>query len=268
MIKKIIKEQPILEFLKENYSNKIIKKLLKTDSILVNNKVVKYDYILKIGDIVNINTYNKSDDIKIIYEDKDIIVVDKPNNLLTIKDDKNNTSLYELVSNYVKKNNKNNKIFIVHRLDRETSGIILFAKNIRIKKLLQDNWNDLTIERKYIALVHGLAKDNDILKSKLVEDNMRVYISNKGKIAITEYVKINNKNNKSLLDINIKTGRKNQIRVQLKDQNLPILGDKKYGIKDNYKRLYLHAYKLVIINPLNNKKMTFVTEIPDIFYLH
>ena len=173
-----------------------------------------------------------------------------------------------MVSNYVKKNNKNNKIFIVHRLDRETSGIVLFAKNMKIKKLLQDNWNDLTIERKYIALVHGISKDSDVLKSNLVEDNMRVYASKKGKLAITEYVKINSINNKSLLDINIKTGRKNQIRVQLKDVNLPILGDRKYGIKDNCKRLYLHAYKLVIINPLNNKKMVFETEIPDIFGLH
>lgn len=240
---KVIKEERLIDYLKQfkNY-----KTLLKNGSVLVNNNVVtKYDYMLKINDEVTINKYNKSKDIKIIYEDKDIIVVDKPYNLLTISNGKE-ISLYNLVSDYVKKNNKKNKIFIVHRLDKDTSGLIVFAKNIKTKNYLQDNWNK--VERRYLALVSGITKESDILKNYLKENqNHFVYVSNNGVLAITEYKKIKEINNNSLLDINIKTGKKNQIRVQLSNIGHPILGDKKYGI-NNYKRLYLHAYKLVLFD--------------------
>lgn len=238
---KVIKEERLIDYLKQfkNY-----KTLLKNGSVLVNNKIItKYDYMLKINDEVTINKYNKSKDIKIIYEDKDIIVIDKPYNLLTISNGKE-ISLYNLVSDYVKKNNKKNKIFIVHRLDKDTSGLIVFAKNIKTKNYLQDNWNK--VERRYLALVNGITKESDILKNYLKENqNHFVYVSNNGVLAITEYKKIKEINNNSLLDINIKTGKKNQIRVQLNNIGHPILGDRKYGI-NNYKRLCLHAYKLVL----------------------
>ena len=240
---KVIKEERLIDYLKQfkNY-----KTLLKNGSVLVNNKIVtKYDYMLKINDEVTINKYNKSKDIKIIYEDKDIIVIDKPYNLLTISNGKE-ISLYNLVSDYVKKNNKNNKIFIVHRLDKDTSGLIVFAKNIKIKNYLQNNWDK--VERRYKALVSGVTKESDILKNYLKENkNHYVYVSNNGVLAITEYKKIKEINNNSLLDINIKTGKKNQIRVQLSNIGHPILGDKKYGT-NNYKRLCLHAYKLVLFD--------------------
>ena len=239
----IKKEERLIDYLKQfkNY-----KTLLKNGSVLVNNKIVtKYDYVLKINDEVTINKYNKSKDIKIIYEDKDIIVVDKPYNLLTISNGKE-ISLYNLVSDYVKMNNKNNKIFIVHRLDKDTSGLIVFAKNIKIKNYLQNNWDK--VERRYFALVNGITKERDILKNYLKENqNHFVYVSNNGALAITEYKKIKEINNNSLLDINIKTGKKNQIRVQLSNIGHPILGDKKYGT-NNYKRLCLHAYKLVLFD--------------------
>ena len=125
---KVNKEEKLIDYLKQfkNY-----KTLLKNGSVLVNDKIItRYDYMLKVNDEVTINKYNKSKDIKIIYEDKDIIVVDKPYNLLTISNGRE-ISLYNLVSEYVKKNNKNNKIFIVHRLDKDTSGLIVFAKNIK-----------------------------------------------------------------------------------------------------------------------------------------
>ena len=240
---KVSKEERLIDYLKQfkNY-----KTLLKNGSVLVNNKIItKYDYMLKLNDEVTINKYNKSKDIKIIYEDKDIIVVDKPYNLLTISNGKE-ISLYNLVSEYVKKNNKNNKIFIVHRLDKDTSGLVVFAKNIKTKKYLQDNWDK--VERRYLALVSGITKKSEILKNYLKENkNHYVYVSNTGVLAITEYTKIKEINNNSLLDINIKTGKKNQIRVQLSNIGHPILGDKKYG-SNNYKRLCLHAYKLVLFN--------------------
>ena len=247
----MIKEERLIDYLKRNYKN--YKTLLKNGSVLVDNKVVtKYDYLLKPNQEVTINKYNKSKDIKIIYEDKDIIVVDKPYNLLTISNGKE-ISLYNLVSEYVKKNNKNNKIFIVHRLDKDTSGLVVFAKNIKTKTYLQNNWSK--VERRYIAVVVGKAKEKDILKNYLKENkNHYVYVANSGDLAITEYKKINENDKYTWLDINIKTGKKNQIRVQLFNNKTPILGDKKYGcIK--YKRLCLHAYKLVLLNK------TFISEI-------
>lgn len=233
----------LIDHLKQ-YKN--YKTLLKNGSVLVNNKVVtKYNYILKEDDKVTINKYNKSKDIYIVYEDKDIIVVDKPYNLLTITNGKE-ISLYNLVSEYVKKSNKNNKIFIVHRLDKDTSGLVVFAKNIKTKNYLQDNWDK--VERRYKALVLGKTKEKDILKNYLKENkNHYVYIADTGDLAITIYKKIKEINNNSLLDINIKTGKKNQIRVQLSNINHPILGDKKYG-SNNYKRLCLHAYKLILFD--------------------
>ena len=240
---KVNKEQRLIDYLKQfkNY-----KTLLKNGSVLVNNKVItKYDYKLKINDEITINKYNKSKNIKIIYEDKDIIVVDKPYNLLTISNGKE-ISLYNLVSDYVKKNNKKNKIFIVHRLDKDTSGLIVLAKNIKTKNYLQNNWDK--VERRYKAIVIGITKNKEILKNYLKENkNHFVYIANSGDLAITEYKKIKEINNNSLLDINIKTGKKNQIRVQLSNIGHPILGDKKYG-NSKYKRLCLHAYKLVLFD--------------------
>ena len=247
----MIKEERLIDYLKQ-YKN--YKTLLKNGSVLVNDKIVtKYNYILKPDDKITINKYNKSKDINIIYEDKDIIVIDKPYNLLTISNGRE-ISLYNLVSEYVKKNNKNNKIFIVHRLDKDTSGLVVFAKNIKTKNYLQSNWNK--VERKYKAIVIGITKDKDILKNYLQENkNHYVYVANSGDLAITEYKKIKEINNNTLLDINIKTGKKNQIRVQLSNIGHPILGDKKYG-NNKYKRLCLHAYKLVLPN-----KETFISKL-------
>ena len=233
----------LIDYLKK-YKN--YKTLLKNGSVLVDGKVItKYDYILNGNEVITINKYNKSKDIKIIYEDNDIIVVDKPYNLLTISNGKE-ISLYNLVSDYVKKNNKKNKIFIVHRLDKDTSGLVVFAKNIKTKNYLQNNWDK--VERRYKAIVIGITKDSDILKNYLKENkNHYVYVANNGDLAITIYKKIKEINNNSLLDINIKTGKKNQIRVQLSNIGHPILGDKKYG-NSKYKRLCLHAYKLVLFD--------------------
>ena len=257
-LQKVIEEQELLEFLINNfdYSHKKIKSLLKNGLILVDNKVVtQYNYLLKKGQIVQIDKYNKSKLINIIYEDKNIIVVDKPYNMLTISDGKSNVNLYNLVSDYVKKDNKNNKIFIIHRLDKDTSGLVIFAKNEKIKKLYQTNWANFT--RKYSAIVIGKTKEHAILKNYLKENkNHFVYVSDSGDLAITEYHKIKENDKYTWLDINIKTGKKNQIRVQLSHNNTPILGDSKYG-NNKYKRLCLHAYELIIIDPLTNKKMVF-----------
>lgn len=208
----------------------------------------------------------------IIYEDKYLLVVNKPTKLLTVATakEKENT-LYHEASMYVKKKHKSNKIFIVHRLDKDTSGVVVFAKDEKIKKLLQDNWDKYAINREYIALVKGHIKpEKNTLKNKLVETKTNmVYVDDKskfGKVAITKYEVISFKDNNSLIKINILTGRKNQIRVQLDYIGYPIVGDNKYGKnKFFYNRLMLHANKLELINPITNEKLELIARIPKEF---
>ena len=269
------KEQELLSFLKENLtgSKNNIKSLLTNELISVNGKTVtKYNYLLKENDKITIGAKKVNSflgNIKIIYEDKDIIVVDKPSGMLTIATEEekySNNNLFYVLSNYVKKKNSNAKVYVVHRLDKDTSGVILFAKNENLRDILQDKWNEIAT-RIYYAVVYGKTKDKEVLKSYLKEDkNLITYESNDGKLAITEYERVKYNDKYSLLKINIKTGRRNQIRVQLKNINHPILGDSKYGNKDkSIKRMMLHAETLEIINPVNNKKMIFNSKLDNYF---
>ena len=208
----------------------------------------------------------KKKKLDIIYEDKEIIVVNKPAKELTIatSNEKINT-LYHEVREYLYK--KNQKVFIVHRLDKDTSGVILFAKNERTKHLLQEYWNDITY-REYIALVEGkMDKKKDAIKSYLKESkSFEVYEAKGGKLAITNYEVIKENSNYSLLKIIIETGRKNQIRYQLSSINHPIVGDKKYNSKkDLFRRLSLHANKLILTHPVTNKKYVFECSYPSVF---
>lgn len=206
--------------------------------------------------------------LNIIYEDKELLVINKESNLLTIGTSKNKlNTLYHEVREYIRK--KNQKVFIVNRLDKDTSGIVLFAKSEKLKKVLQDNWNNIT-NRYYYAVVEGIPKKkSDTLKNYLNETKtLQVYVSNdnKGKIAILTYNVINNTNKYSLLDIEIKTGRRNQIRCQLDNIGNPIIGDKKYNSKKNpIGRLGLHAYKLILKNPINKRTYIFESNMPKEF---
>ncbi len=212
--------------------------------------------------------------LDIIYEDKEILVVNKPSGILTVSTPKEKEkTLFHEVSDYVKKSNPKAKVFIVHRLDKDTSGIVVFAKNQNIKYAYQNAWDNLVLKRGYTAVVDGvLEKKTGVIKSYLKETKtLLVYSSNdkrNGKLAITNYDVVKENKRYSMLSIDIKTGRKNQIRVHMKDINHPILGDKKYGNKKSpVNRLMLHAGELVIINPKTKKKMTFVSEIPKSFEL-
>ena len=206
--------------------------------------------------------------LKIIYEDKNILVIDKEPHLLTISTQKEkDRTLYHEASEYVKKQYPKNKIFIVHRLDRDTSGIVAFAKNQETKEQLQSKWNDT--KREYIAIVEGHLKEaHQVLKDYLYETKtLEVYVTKdpkKGKLAITEYEVIKENSKYSLLKINIKTGRKNQIRAQLANIKHPIVGDKKYNSSTNpLKRLCLHASKIDL--NFNHKDYSFTAPIPNEF---
>lgn len=274
MEKYIVKENEILiEFLKKMFSNlskNSVKSLLHNEKVFVNgNMTTKYNYELNAGDVVEIREKGAKN-IDIIYEDKDIIVINKPSGLLTVATEKEkNKTAYHLVMEYLKKKNKNNRIFIIHRLDKDTSGIIMFAKNERAKHLYQDNWNDIVKKRCYYAVIDGKMENKEgTIKSYLKENGNMVYSvkDRSGKLAITEYKVLKERKNISLLDINLKTGRKNQIRVHMKENKTPILGDLKYGEKSKLiNRLALHAYKLELINPVTKKLLTFEINMPNEF---
>lgn len=272
MEKYIVKENEILiEFLKKTFSNlskNSVKSLLHNEKVFVNgNMTTKYNYELNAGDIVEIRE-KVAKNIDIIYEDKDIIVINKPSGLLTVATEKEkNKTAYHLVMEYLKKKNKNNRIFVIHRLDKDTSGIIMFAKNERAKHLYQDNWNDIVKKRCYYAVIDGKMENKEgTIKSYLKENGNMVYSvkDRSGKLAITEYKVLKKRKNISLLDINLKTGRKNQIRVHMKENKTPILGDLKYGEKSKLiNRLALHAYKLELINPVTKKLLIFEASMPN-----
>lgn len=207
--------------------------------------------------------------LDILYEDKYIIVINKPSNLLTVATTKEkDRTLYSYVYDYLKKKNKNNKVFIVHRLDKDTSGIIIFAKNEESKLFLQENWTKF--KRNYVAVVNGKVKNKKgVIKNYLNETKTHLTYAVKdknGKLAITEYEKILENKNYTMLSLNLKTGRKNQIRVGLSDMGNPIVGDKKYGIKkDPIRRMALIANTLEFIHPKTKEKIIIDIDIPTSF---
>ncbi|MBR1386465.1 MAG: RluA family pseudouridine synthase [Bacilli bacterium] len=270
-------ESLLYDYLRKNVkgSKNNIKALLTKEMITVNGKTVtKYNYELKKGDKIKIGAKkieSSYGNISIIYEDKDFLVVDKKSGILTIatEEDKNSTNnLYSILLSYMKKRNSNSKLFVVHRLDKDTSGVVLFVKNKILQEKLQENWNTIA-KRIYYAVVNGITKKEETLTSYLKEDdNLMTHKSDEknGKLSITKYKMIKHNDNYSLLEIEIKTGRRNQIRVQLKDINHPLVGDSKYGKDKKNKRLMLHASLLTIKNPLNNKEYTFESKLDKSFY--
>lgn len=269
------KDSELLQYLYENLDmpKKKIKSLLIHKNIYINNScITQYNYKVSQGmEIIILNKQQRNLLFEILYEDDNIIVVNKPSGLLTIatSKEKENT-LYHYVSEYLKTKNKYQKVFIVHRLDKDTSGVILFAKNQKIQKQLQDNWNNLVKLREYKAVVLGRLKEKQArLVNCLFETKTNLTCiskKNNSKEAITNYQVIKENSKYSLLNIQIETGRKNQIRVQLAHINHPILGDNKYGLKDNkFSRLYLHATRLEIFYPVLKKVMVFSTKIPEEF---
>ena len=261
---------------KYSYTKSRIKKLYKYKEVYVNDKLVKMDTLINDNDKIEIKKtkevlLNNNKKLDIIYEDKNYLVVNKPSGLLTVATDKEKeNTLYHEVREYIKSINKKNYIYIVHRLDKDTSGIVIFAKNEKVKKELQNNWNKLVKERKYVAVVEGkLPKEKDRLENYLKETSTNhVYVVNykTDTLAITNYEVVSSNNKYSKLNITIETGKKNQIRSQLANIGNPIVGDKKYS--ENYKgikRLMLHACRLVFTDPISRKEMVFETSIPKEF---
>lgn len=217
-------------------------------------------------------TKHERHDLPIIYEDDDLIAINKPSGLLSTPSDREKgRTAYRLVSDYVTQKDRNNRIFVVHRLDEDTSGVLIFAKSFEVREALQNNWADIVTNRGYYAIVEGMdIPEEGVLKDYLAQDStFQVYVVRnpaKGKLAITKYKKITAKAGYSLLDVHLETGRKNQIRVQLGNIGHYVIGDDRYGEPSNpLHRLGLHAYELDLKNPLNGKEYKFNAPMPPEF---
>lgn len=272
---------PLLEFLLKNLSgwprNKV-KSLLARQEVFVGGKAVtQFDHALKVGQRVRINGEDRGERVPrellhILYEDDEIIVINKPSGLLSIATDKEEQlTAYHLLADHVRRKDPDSRVYIVHRLDRDTSGVFLIAKTELMKHALQDNWEELVTERGYVAVVEGkLAEQSGFVKSWLKETKTHIMYSSdtpgEGRESVTRYRVMKENERYSMVDIALETGRKNQIRVHMKDLGHPVAGDKKYGAEtDPLRRLCLHAHKLAFVHPFTQKEMRFETPPPKGF---
>lgn len=255
-----------------------IKSLLHYQQVFVDGEcATQFNRELNPGQTVMISGERKKKEdlpagIKVLYEDDDIMVVDKPAGLLTIATEKEKRiTLYSMLTGHVKSKDRNSRIFIVHRLDRDTSGVLVFARNEKTKRILQDTWDERVTKRSYVAVVEGNPEPTEgTIISYLVEDkNYRMHsVSHpgKGQKAVTRYSTLKRGKYFSLLQIDLETGRKNQIRVQLGEKGHPVVGDKKYGSTANpLKRMALHAESLYFVHPVLNRELQFKSHFPDAF---
>jgi 23S rRNA pseudouridine1911/1915/1917 synthase len=271
----------LMEFLIKHMPDKSrnnIKSLLGHKQVFVDGKpVTRFNNPLVPGQNVEISgnrvaPEKKFKEYSIVYEDQHLIVIDKAAGLLSMAtENEKRATAFSLLSRHVKKQDRDNKIFIVHRLDRETSGLMLFAKNEEIKIQLQELWNETILKRTYIAVVEGRVEHQEgTITSFLSEDKVYKMHSSpdpsKGQKAITHYSVIRKNDNFSLLKVNLETGRKNQIRIHMQEMGHCVVGDKKYGaVSSPIKRLGLHAQQLSFIHPASSKEMHFESNIPRAF---
>jgi 23S rRNA pseudouridine1911/1915/1917 synthase len=265
----------LIEFLTQQYPDSPrtrIKKLLQRGSIRINDKpVTLHSYKLNPGDTVEINRQivnaaKAGLPFSVLYEDNDVVVVDKPAGKPTSSTDES-LSIQEILSGFLKKQSKGKyRAYVVHRLDKEVSGVLLFAKTRDTMNAIKGNWKEN--EKHYYALVEGVPeKAEDTIKSWLIEDkSQKVHSSREtatAKFSVTNYKTIKLLKDHALLDVKTDTGRKNQIRVHLSDIGCPIVGDRKYGASDKYRRrVRLHAYSLSFPHPVTGKMITVISSMP------
>lgn len=278
----VIEDSVLMDFLLSKMggmSRTSIKSLLAHRQIMVNGKIsTKFNLALKPNDSVivtsgrgNVELHHPK--LKIIFEDSHLIVVEKKEGLLTVSTgNSDETTAFSILKTHVKKSAPSNRIFVVHRLDRETSGVIMFAKTKEVQMILQENWHRIITRRVYVALVEGsVAKEQDTIATWLTENekSLKIHssmVDNGGQEAITHYKRIKTNDKFSLLEIELETGRKNQIRVHMQGIGHPIVGDKKYGSTTSaLNRLGLHARILAFYHPITTEVVSFETPVPRSF---
>ena len=285
-LKQFVVQEPceLLEFLLKTFSSQSrnsVKSLLGSHRVSIDGApVTQFNFKLFPGDTVIISDSairrKTRSNLPIIYEDNDLIVINKPTKLLSVpSDNEKGSTAFRMVNDYLQQKDKHNRAFIVHRLDEDTSGVLMFAKNNRMAQALTDgdNWNNLVKKRGYYAIVEGHLENAEGRITSYLKKNAQnmMYSSKKkgdGQYAITDYKIVSETKDYTLVDVDIKTGRKNQIRVHFGDLGHHIIGDDKYGEPANpLKRLGLHAYELDVVNPLNGKLMKFKAPMPKEFSL-
>lgn len=288
-IYKVNRSDELMEFLlkKCNTSRNNVKTLLTNGQVTVNGSVVsQYNFALAKDDEIKIlKTPNKTSrtpverrtavktfrpTLKILYEDDDFIAVDKPVGLLSVESDKERECAFSYVLDYLQTKNKTARPFILHRIDKETSGVLLFAKNIKLHSMMKMRWAELVKLREYYAVAEGkFEKKTGTITSYLKENKnnlMYVTLDPSGQKAITNYKVIKESDEFSLLCVSIETGRKNQIRVQLGSMGHSIVGDEKYGFTKNpFERLGLHASKLEFEHPVSGEVISIHSTMPPVF---
>ncbi|MEG1739168.1 MAG: RluA family pseudouridine synthase [Bacilli bacterium] len=279
---RVYKQTLLLEFLVETLvgqSRNNIKTILKRHCVSVDGAPVsQFNFELTKGDIVIVSKIpikaqkGHSKKLPIIYEDDELIVIDKPCGVLSIASDKEKANTaYRMVTDYLQAFDKHNRVYVVHRIDKETSGVLMFAKNEVLRNAFQEKWNDLVVKRGYYAVVEGYFKETSGTITSYLKMNHEnlMYVTdrpNEGQLCVTHFEVIKQNEDFSLLDVKIDSGRKNQIRVQLGSIDHFVVGDDKYGNpKDPLHRLGLHAYQLTIKHPFTGKVLNFESKMPGSF---
>ncbi|MCI0522026.1 MAG: RluA family pseudouridine synthase [Bacteroidales bacterium] len=277
-----VREEIILmSFLLQNLKHKSrdnVKSLLRNKKILVNEQIVtQFNHPLRAGDRVEIRWEAAAEgsisrNMSILYEDDHLIVIDKHAGLLTIATDKEkDRTAYTMLSSHVKLQNPANRIFIVHRLDRDTSGVMMFAKSEKVQSLMQSEWKDRVKERTYIAVVEGKVEEPEGRISSYIYESKSLVMHSvqnpeKGDLAVTRFRTIKSNKDYSLLEVTLETGKKNQIRIHMQEIGHPVAGDRKYGASGNpIGRLGLHASVLAFVHPVTGKDMHFELKAPAKF---
>lgn len=272
-------EAPLLEWLLANLkqSKSKVKATLQGRGIKVDNKVVtQFDYMLVPGMQVSISKTKRNDSfksryVKIVYEDQYLVVIEKNIGILSMAAGHKSLNVKSVLDDYFHKSHQTCRAHVVHRLDRDTSGLMVYAKDMQTEQILEKNWHNIVYDRRYVAVLSGQMEDNDGTIANWLKDN-KAYVTyssptdNGGKYAVTHFHVFDRSENHSLVEFKLETGRKNQIRVHAADMQHPVCGDVKYGNGDDpLHRLCLHAYVLCFHHPVTHESMEFETPIPTTF---
>lgn len=276
-VREEVELKPFLMKALDGISRNKAKSILSGGGMRVNRRIVKqFDLVLKPGDMVEISKRKPREElnnkfVSLVYEDAQIVVVEKKPGILSMGTSQQVYSVKTVLDEYFRRTHQKCTAHVVHRLDRDTSGLLVYAKTIEAEQILEHHWHNIVTDRRYVALTSGQPQQKQGMVESWLKDN-KAYITfsspvdNGGKFARTHYKVVRSNAHHSLVELKLETGRKNQIRVHLQDLGCPVCGDEKYGNGDNpIGRLALHAFRLNFYHPITNEQLRFETPIPKSF---